>query len=192
VSFDHPPINAVTATTVAELAELVDLIEQDPDLNVVVFDSVNPDHYLAHHDGPAGPPAWLDALARLSRVPAVNIAALRGRAGGAGSELVLACDLRFAARVSTRLGPFEVGADPGAVPRGGPTARLAQLVGRGRALEILLVADDLDGPGAERCGYVDRLFADDRLDAEVDAIAARLAGLDHDVVVRTKGSLDPA
>jgi enoyl-CoA hydratase/carnithine racemase len=205
VSFDHPPINAVTALTVAELAELVGLIEHDADLNVVVFDSVNPHHYLAHHDGeddpertaarsggPTGPPVWRDALARLSRAPVVSIAALRGRAGGAGSELVLACDLRFAARGNTRLGPFDVGSGPGGVPGDGPTARLARLVGRGRALEILLVADDLDGPGAERYGYVNRLMADDRLDAEVDAIAVRLAGLDHDVIARTKASVGAA
>jgi enoyl-CoA hydratase/carnithine racemase len=193
VSFDHPPVNAVTATTVAELAELVGLIEHDLDLNVVVFDSVDPHHYLAHHDGrdgPTGPPAWRDALARLSRAPVVSIAALRGRAGGAGSELVLACDLRFAARQSTRLGRLEVG--PGGVPGDGPTARLARLVGQGRALEVLLVTDELDGPRAEQYGYINRLIADDRLDAEVDAIAVRLAGLDHDAIARTKASVGAA
>jgi enoyl-CoA hydratase/carnithine racemase len=193
VSFDHPPINAVTATTVAELVELVGLIEQDADLNVVVFDSVNPHHYLAHHDGeddPAGLPAWSDVLVRLSRAPVVSIAALRGRARGAGIELVLACDLRFAARESTRLGPFE--GSPGGVPGGGPTARLVRLVGRARALEILLVADGLDGPRAEQYGYVNRLIADDRLDAEVEAMAERLAGLDHDVIARTKASVGAA
>jgi enoyl-CoA hydratase/carnithine racemase len=193
VSFDHPPVNTVTATTVAELAELVGLIEQDPDLNVVVFDSVNPRHYLAHHDGeddPTGPPAWSDVLARLSRAPVVSIAALRGRAHGAGSELVLACDLRFAARESTRLGRFEAG--PGGVPGDGPTARLTRLVGRGRALEVLLVADEIDGPRAEQYGYVNRLIADDRLDAEVEAMAERLARLDHDAIARTKASVGVA
>jgi enoyl-CoA hydratase/carnithine racemase len=88
--------------------------------------------------------AWLDLLVRLSRAPVVSIAALRGRARGAGSEFVLACDLRFASRENTVLAQFEVGT--GVVPGGGPMARLARLVGRGRALEILLVADDLDGP----------------------------------------------
>jgi enoyl-CoA hydratase/carnithine racemase len=97
VTFDHPPINAVTATTVAELAELVDLIEQDPDLNVVVFDSANPDFFLAHHDmeDDSGT-TWLDLLARLSRAPVVSIASIRGRARGAGREFALACDMRFA------------------------------------------------------------------------------------------------
>jgi len=107
VTFDHPPINAITATTVAELAELVGLIEEDADLNVVVFDSANPDFYLAHCVDPTGMPAWLDLLVRLSRAPVVSIAAIRGRVRGAGSEFVLACDLRFAARENTLLGQFD-------------------------------------------------------------------------------------
>jgi enoyl-CoA hydratase/carnithine racemase len=185
VTFDHPPINTITATTVLELAELVGLIEQDSDLNVVVFDSANPDFYLADYDvehDPANP--WLDVLVHLSRAPVVSIASIRGRARGAGSEFVLACDLRFASRENTLLGPFDVGA--GLVPGGGPMARLSRLVGRGRALEILLVADDCDGPRAEQYGYVNRAIADDRLDDEVEAIAARLARFDHDAIARTK------
>jgi enoyl-CoA hydratase/carnithine racemase len=201
VTFDHAPINTITATTVAELGELVGLIEQDHDLNVVVFDSANPDFYLAHYDlendpsrtaalgvGPTGMPAWIDVLARLSRAPVVTIAAIRGRARGAGSEFVLACDLRFASRENTLLGQFEVGV--GVVPGGGPMARLASLAGRGRALEILLGADDVDGPRAELYGYVNRAIADERLDAEVEAIASRLAGFDHEAIARTKSYVD--
>lgn len=103
VTFKHPPINTITATTVLEPAELVGLIEQDPDLNVVVFDSASRDFYLAHYDveddlsrtlalevGPTGMHAWLDFLVRLSRAPVVSIASVRGRARGAGSEFVLA------------------------------------------------------------------------------------------------------
>jgi enoyl-CoA hydratase/carnithine racemase len=201
VTFDHPPINTITATTVAELAELVGLIEGDHDLNVVVFDSANPDFYLAHYDiendpgktaalgvGPTGMHAWLDLLVRLARAPVVSIASIRGRARGAGSEFVLACDLRFAARENTLVGQFEVGT--GVVPGGGPMARLSRLVGRGRALEILLVADDLDGPRAELYGYVNRQIADEELDAEVEAIATRLARFDHDALARTKSYVD--
>ena len=201
VTFDHPPINTITATTVAELAELVELVESDPDLNVVVFDSANPDFYLAHYDtehdpartaalglGPTGMHAWLDLLVRLSRAPVVSIACIRGRARGAGSEFVLACDLRFASRENTLLGQFEVGT--GVVPGGGPMARLGRLAGRGRALEILLVADDLDGPRAEQYGYVNRVIADDRLDDEVDAVASRLARFDHEALARTKSYVD--
>jgi enoyl-CoA hydratase/carnithine racemase len=201
VTFDHAPINTITATTVAELAELVDLIEQDPDLKVVVFDSANPDFYLAHYDvehdpsrtvalgvGPTGMHVWLDLLVRLSRAPMVSIASIRGRARGAGSEFVLACDLRFASRENTLVGQFEVGT--GVVPGGGPMARLSRLVGRGRALEILLVADDLDGPRAEQYGYVNRVIADDQLNDEVDRIALRLARFDHDAIARTKSYVD--
>ena len=119
VTFAHPPVNAISATTVAEVAELVGLIEDDADLGVVVFDSANPGYYLAHYDvdHDASRSAWLDVLVRLSRAPVVNIASVRGRVGGAGREFVLACDLRFASRENT--------------PPGG-----------GRVLKLLLVADD--------------------------------------------------
>jgi enoyl-CoA hydratase/carnithine racemase len=185
VTFDHPPINTITATTVAELSELVGLIENDLDLNVVVFDSATADSYLV---GPTGLSGWIDVLVRLARAPVVSIASIRGRARGAGSEFVLACDLRFASRENARLGQFEV--ETGVIPEGGPMARLARLVGRGRALEILLVADDLDGPRAEQYGYVNRVIADDQLDDEVEALAASLARSDHDAIARTKSYVD--
>lgn len=201
VTFDHPPINTITATTITELSQLVDLIERDPALHVVVFTSANRDFFLAHYDverdpartmalpsGPTGMPAWLDLTARLSRAPVVSIASIRGRARGAGSEFVLACDLRFASRENAVLGQFEVGA--GFVPGGGPMARLSRLVGRGRALEILLVADDFDGPRAEQYGYVNRAIADEQLDAEVEAMARRLAGFERDAIARTKSHID--
>ncbi len=201
VTFDHPPINTITATTVAELAELVTLIEEDPDLKVVEFSSANPDFFLAHYDvendpgrtaalgvGPTGLPAWTDVLVRISRLPVVSICAIRGRARGAGSEFILACDLRFASRENTVLGQFEVGI--GVVPGGAPMARLARLVGRGRALEILLVADDLDGPRAERYGYVNRVIADTELDDEVAGMASRLARFDREAIARTKAHVD--
>jgi Enoyl-CoA hydratase/isomerase len=101
---------------------------------------------------------------------------------------VLACDQRFASRENTLLAQFEVGT--GVVPGGGPMARLPRLVGRGRALEILVVADDLDGPRAEQYGYVNRVIADDQLDHEVEAIAARLARFDHDAIARAKSYVD--
>jgi enoyl-CoA hydratase/carnithine racemase len=201
VTFDHPPVNAITATTVAELSELVGLIEHDGDLDVVVFDSANPDFYLADYDtehdpsraaalpaGPTGMHTWLDLLVRLSRAPAVSIASIRGRARGGGSEFVLACDLRFASRENTLLGQFEV--VTGGIPGASPIERLPRLVGRGRALEVL--ADDLDGPRAEQYGYVNRVIADDQLDDEVDQIASRLARADHDAIARTKSYVERA
>jgi enoyl-CoA hydratase/carnithine racemase len=187
VTFDHPPINTITASTVAELAELVGLIEEDQDLNVVVFGSANPGFY-ALGAGPTGMHVWLDLLVRLSRAPVVSIAAVRGRARGAGSEFVLACDLRFASRENAQLGQFRVAT--GAAGGADRLARLARLVGPGRALEIVLIADDLDGPRAEQYGYVNRAIADDRLDAEVDAIASRLARSDHDAIGRAKSYVE--
>src|SRR3954463_6409454 len=151
VTFDHAPINAITATTVEELVELVELIDQDHDLNVVVFDSANADFYLT---GPTRMDAWIELLDRLSRAPVVSIASIRGRARGAGSEFVLACDIRFASRENTLLGVCEVGEGP--VLGGGPMTRLPRLAGYGRALEILLVADDLDGARSEQYGCVNR------------------------------------
>jgi enoyl-CoA hydratase/carnithine racemase len=201
VTFEHPPINTITATTVAELAELIDLIERAGQLNVVVFDSANPDFFLAHYDtenepqrtlalpaGPTGMNAWLDFLVRLSRAPAVSIAAIRGRARGAGSEFVLACDMRFASRENTLLGQFEIGL--GLVPGGGPMARLARLAGRGRALEIVLVGDDCDGPRAELYGYVNRAVPDAELDRTVESVASRLAAFDHEAIARIKRYVD--
>src|SRR5262245_8687084 len=201
VTFDHPPINTITATTIGELSQLVDLIEADAQLNVVTFHSANPEFFLAHYDvegdpaktaalpaGPTGMPAWLDLTARLSRAPLVSIAAIRGRARGAGSEFVLSCDLRFASRENAVLGQFEVGA--GFIPGGNPMARLSRLVGRGRALEILLVADDFDGARAEQYGYVNRAIDDAKLDAEVEAMALRLAAFDRDAIARTKAHVD--
>jgi enoyl-CoA hydratase/carnithine racemase len=201
VTFDHPPVNTITATTVSELGELVGLIEQDRDLKVVVFASANPDFYLAHcdlehdpgrtaglPDGPTGMHAWLDLLVRLSRSPVVSIAAIRGRVRGGGSEFVLACDLRFASRENTLLGQFEVAT--GVVPGGGAIARLSRLAGRGRALEILLVGEDCDGPRAEQYGYVNRTIPDAELDAAVDEMAARLERFDREVLARTKAYVD--
>ena len=201
VTFDHPPINTITATTVAELAELVGLIEQDPDLNVVVFDSANADFYLAHYDvendpaktvalgaGPTGMHAWLDLLVRLSRSPAVSIASIRDgpRRAEASSCWPATCGLRRARTPSSASSRSARAWSPGAARWPGSP----RLVGRGRALEILLVADDLDGPRAEQYGYVNRTIADDRLDDEVEAIASRLARFDHEAIARTKFYVD--
>jgi enoyl-CoA hydratase/carnithine racemase len=185
VTFDHPPSNRITTTTVAELAELIELIEQDSDLNVVVFDSANADFFLADstEHGARGLNAWLDLLVQLSRAPVLSIASIRGRACGAASEFVLACDLRFASRENALLGPLGVGVERGQV------ARLSRLVGRARALEMLLAGDHLDGPSAERYGYVNRALPDSELDDAVDEIASRVASFDHDAVARTKTSV---
>jgi enoyl-CoA hydratase/carnithine racemase len=103
-------------------------------------------------------------LVRLSRCPVASIASIRGRATGVGSELALASDMRFASREKAILSQWEVGA--GLVPGGGPMARLPRLIGRGRALEVLLGADDIGGELAELYGYVNRSLPDAELDAK--------------------------
>jgi len=127
-------------------------------------------------------------LVRLSRAPVVSIASVRGRATGVGSELALASDMRFASREKAVFSQWEVGA--GLVPGGGPMARLPRLIGRGRALEVLLGADDVDGELAERYGYVNRSLPDADLDDFVDALARRISSFDKTAIAETKRLVD--
>lgn len=199
--FSNPPINLIDPDTIEELSELVTQLERDPEVRVILFESSDPEFFLAHYDvlvdkartaamkpGATGMHPWLDCLARLSRAPAVSIASIRGRARGAGSEFVLACDIRFASAEKAVLGQFEVGI--GAVPGGNPMARLAQLMGRGRALEVVLGADDFPGLLAERYGYVNRALPDAQLDEFVDGFARRIAGFDKEALAKAKRFVD--
>jgi enoyl-CoA hydratase/carnithine racemase len=115
---------------------------------------------------------------------------IRGRASGIGSELALACDMRFASREKAVLSQFEVGA--GFAPGGGPMARLPRLVGRGRALEILVGGDEINGDLAERYGYVNRSLPDSELDAFVDSLAMRIASFEREVIAEIKRLVDIA
>jgi enoyl-CoA hydratase/carnithine racemase len=203
VTLDNPPLNIVGPSEMSELAEVLDQIEADPSVNVIVFESAVPGSFMAHYDllkpiadttsmkpGPTGMHPVPDFMVRLSRLEAVTIVSIRGRASGIGSELALAADLRFASREKAILSQFEVGA--GFVPGGGPMARLPRLVGRGRALEILLGADDFDGELAARYGYVNRALPDSELDGFVDALATRIAGFDRQAIADTKRFVDLA
>lgn len=202
VTFSNGPVNLVDPDTIDELAALVDRIEAAPSLTVAVFRSDNPDYFMAHWDlladqarvaamkpGPTGLHPYLDNFVRLSRVPIATISAIRGRARGAGSEFVLATDMRFASDKAI-LGQFEVGT--GAVPGGGPMARLARLVGRGRALEILLGGDDIPAALAAEYGYVNRVVPDAELDEFVDRFARRIATFDKVAVSGIKQLVDVA
>src|SRR5437899_3313750 len=154
VTFDHPPLNIFGPETIPQLNEVITALETDKDLKVVVFDSAVQGFFLTHYDflarledttrlppGPTGLQPLPDMLVRLSRAPVVSIASIRGRATGVGSELALACDMRFASRERAILSQWEVGG--GLVRGGGRMARLPRLMGRGRALEVLLGADDI-------------------------------------------------
>jgi enoyl-CoA hydratase/carnithine racemase len=203
VTLDHPPLNIFGPDTIPQLDEVITAIEKDEDLKVVVFDSAVEGFFLTHYDfvapventtrlppGPTGLQPLPDMLVRLSRAPVVSIASIRGRATGVGSELALACDMRFASREKAILSHFEVGA--GIVPGGGPMARLPRLMGRGRALEVLLGADDIPGDLAERYGYVNRSFPDAELDAFVESLATRIASFDKRAISETKRFVDVA
>jgi enoyl-CoA hydratase/carnithine racemase len=203
VTIDHPPLNIFGPDTIPQLDEVITAIETDEAVKVVVFDSAVEGFFLTHYDfvapventtrlppGPTGLQPLPDMLVRLSRAPVVSIASIRGRATGVGSELVLACDMRFASREKAILSHFEVGA--GIVPGGGPMARLPRLIGRGRALEVFLGADDIPGDLAERYGYVNRSFPDAELDAFVESLATRIASFDKRAISETKHFVDVA
>jgi enoyl-CoA hydratase/carnithine racemase len=197
VTIDNPPINVMGPEMVLQFQEVINALEADEHVRVVVFDSAVDGYFLNHSDfrakledltalpaGPTGLPPWPDFLVRLTRVPVVSIALLRGRATGNGSELTLACDMNFASRERAILSQWEVGV--GMVAGGGPMARLPQLIGRNRALEVLLGSEDIRGDQAEAYGYVNRTLPDADLDAFVDALATRIAAFDKWAIANTK------
>src|SRR3989454_3454782 len=203
VTIDHPPLNIFGPETIPQLNEVITSLETDEDVKVVVFDSAVEGFFLTHYDflakledttslppGPTGLPPLPDMLVRLSRARVASIASIRGRATGVGMELALACDMRFASREKAVLSHFEVGA--GIVPGGGDMARLPRLMGRGRALEVLLGADDIPGDLAERYGYVNRSLPDADLDEFIDALATRIPSFDKRALSETKRFADVA
>ncbi len=196
VVFDYPPFNVLDGTVFQALQDLLGQIEANSALRAVVFESANADFFLSHFDltgklgnvmsavGPTGLPILFDTFVRISKSPVAMIAKIRGCVRGACSEFVLACDMRFASRENTRLGQPEVGV--GLHPGGGGTERLPHLVGRGRALEIILGASDFDGETAERYGYVNRALPDAELDAFVDTLARRISSFDKRSIAAAK------
>jgi enoyl-CoA hydratase/carnithine racemase len=203
VTFSLPPLNIFGPGNIPQLEAVISALESDVDVKVVVFDSDVPGFFLTHYDflakpeesakfppGPTGLQPLPDMLVRLSRAPVVSIALIRGRATGVGSELALASDMRFASQEKAVLSQWEVGA--GLVPGGGPMARLPRLIGRGRALEVLLGADDIDGRLAELYGYVNRALPDVMLDEFVDGLARRIASFDKQAMAETKRLVNTA
>ncbi len=203
VTIDNPPINVMGPEMVRQFQELIDAIEADEHLRVVVFDSAVDGYFLNHSDfqaklenltgmpaGPTGLPPWPDFLVRMTRAPVVSIALIRGRATGNGSEITLACDMSFASREKTIISQWEVGV--GMVAGGGPMARLPQLIGRNRALEVLLSSQDISGDLAAAYGYVNRALPDAELDGFVDALATRISGFDKWAIANTKRLVNTA
>jgi enoyl-CoA hydratase/carnithine racemase len=203
VIFDNPPLNLMGPEFVLQLRDIVTALESDEQVKVVIFESAIDGFFLNHSDflakledltnipqGPTGLEAWPDILVRLTRAPVVSIALIRGRATGNGSEIALACDMSFVSREKAILSQWEVGV--GLVAGGGPMARLPRLIGRGRALEVLLSSDDIRGDMAEFFGYVNRSLPDAELDNFVDALANRIASFDKWAISNTKRLVNAA
>src|SRR5579864_6993346 len=203
VVLDNPPLNLMGPEFVWQIREIVKTLENDDRVKVVVFESAVDGFFLNHSDflaniedltsipqGPTGLEAWPDVLVRLTRAPFVSIALIRERATGNGSELLLASDMSFASREKALLSQWEVGV--GLVAGGGPMARLPRVMGRGRALEVLLSADDIGGDLAEAYGYVNRSLPDAELDGFVDALATRIASFDKWAIANTKRLVNAA
>jgi len=203
VTFDNPPLNLMGPEFVLRFREIMTAIETDAQLKVVVFDSAVEGFFLNHSDftakfedltaipaGPTGLASWPDILVRLTRTSVVSIALIRGRATGNGSELALACDMCFVSREKTLLSQWEVGV--GLVAGGGPMTRLPRLIGRGRALEVLLSSDDITGELAQIYGYANRALPDAQLDQFVDKLARRIASFDKWAITNTKRLVNAA
>jgi enoyl-CoA hydratase/carnithine racemase len=197
VTIDNPPLNVMGPETVRQFQQIIDALETDETVRVVVFDSAVDGYFLGHSDfmariedltsmppGPTGLPPWPDFLVRLTRAPVASIALIRGRATGNGSEIALACDMSFASREKAVISQWEVGV--GMVAGGGPMARLPHLIGRNRALEVLLGSGDIRGEQAEAYGYVNRALPDAELDEFVDALATRISRFDKWAIGQTK------
>jgi enoyl-CoA hydratase/carnithine racemase len=187
VVIKNPPINLYDPEMFAELNVLMDAIDADKEVKVAVFESANPDYFIAHYDlergevipdqpGAAAFSAWPKFVTRLVQSRVISVAKLRGRARGHGSELALACDIRFASKERAVLAQVEVGV--AVVPGGGATEWLCALAGRSRALEIICGANDFDADTAEKYGWVNRSIPDVELDAFVDDFARRVASFE--------------
>ena len=197
VTIDNPPLNVMGPEMVQEFQDLMHALETDENVKVIVFDSAVEGYFLNHSDffakledltslpvGPAGLPPWPDFLARLTRLPVASIALIRGRATGNGSEILLSCDMTFASRERTIISQWEVGV--GMVAGGGPMTRLPRLIGRNRAMEVLLSSEDLSADQAEAYGDINRALPDAELDAFVEALATRIAKFDKWAIANTK------
>ncbi len=196
ITFSNPPINMFVPATIVELGALMTDLEADPSVKVAVFQSANPEFFIAHLDvakaaeRPEVLGLWRDFVLRLAFAPVVSIAKIRGRTRGIGNEFVLACDMRFASRQSALFGNPEVGV--GLVPGGGALEWLPRLVGRSRALEIVLSGEDFDADIAERYGWVNRSLDDNDLDSFVDTLVRRLASFDRETLVQLESKSSTA
>lgn len=201
VTIDHPPINLFDAVLIRDVADVGAELAADDAVRVVVIDSANPDFFIAHADvsliqrlpvddvsRPAEPSVFQAMVERFRTMPKATIAVIEGIARGGGSEFALACDMRFGAQGRTLLGQPEVAL--GIIPGGGGTQRLPRLVGRARALEIILGCDDVPAEVAEAWGYLNRALPPDELRPFVERLAYRIASFPPEAIALAKQSVD--
>ncbi|WP_326841135.1 enoyl-CoA hydratase/isomerase family protein [Streptomyces sp. NBC_01558] len=202
-TLDSGTLNLVGVDLVRDLVSLVDMLYTDPgDVRVVVIDSASPDYFSAHVDLAAVPQYTAEAakaggpgaaslgmfLHKLARVPVITISKAGGRARGGGNELALACDMIFASRERAIFGQFEAGT--GALPGAGGVQHLARRLGRTRAIEAIVSADDFDADTAERYGWINRALPDAELDGFVERLATRIAGFPPEGVRAAKRAVN--
>jgi enoyl-CoA hydratase/carnithine racemase len=195
VTLNNPPINLYDQQLVEHLQALTEQLENDDEVNIVVFDSADPDYFIAHIDltgidkfslepGPTGLAPWPDLVSRWQNASFVTVGLLRGRARGVGSEFLQALDIRFASREKAVLSQIEVGT--GVIPGGGGLERLPLLIGRARALEVIIGADDFDADTAALYGWVNRAIPDVEIEGFVERFATRVASFDHKLIATVK------
>ena len=200
VSFDNPPVNLITATMVEELHNFTHEVAADDNVKVIVFDSADPEIFLSHYDVgelnefPDAPEQksaalnpFVEVQENLRNLPKATIAIIEGICRGGGSEFVLALDMRFGAIGKCRLGQSEVMV--GIIPGGGGTQRLPRLMGRSRALEVVLGGKDFNAEMAEKYGYINRALPPKELRKFVNNLAVRIAAVPLKTIAIAKQSV---
>ena len=199
VRYSNPPVNLIVPRTVESLNQIVKDLSADQDVKVVVFESGIDGFFFNHFDpnefpgflsqvGDDSKPLWVELVDGLAKAPFISIASIRGRTQGGGDELALSFDLRYASAEKAFFNQPEVGL--GIYPGGGGTDRLARLIGKDRALEVFVTAQDYDAATAERLGWVTRTLPDAELDGYVLALAERLATFDKTALATVKHEIN--
>jgi len=199
IRFSNPPLNFIVPETLSSLNEVIKSLSKDDKVKVVIFTSDVSGYFFNHFDTSEFPnflsqvagnskPLWVDLVSNLANAPFITIASIHGRTQGGGDELALALDLRYASKERAVFGQPEVGL--GIFPGGGGTDHLARLVGRDRALEILLSSDDYTAETAEKYGWITRAVPEQYLDGFVAKMAKRLATFDKTALLTTKKQIN--